>query len=361
MKLMMVARRYPPDVRSGTETVFENLYLQARVRHQVRLVVGYRDARSKVPPEALAVDLRGANKAESWAKLWLAARREARRFRPDAVLGNSIETPATGAPTACIVHDLNFGGSEKTLSGRAKEAFYRSRSRQLDAIVAVSAAARESLEASGLVGERMHVIHNGVDLTRFRPLEEERVLGEEGVVRFAYPSRILPGKGQHLAIEALARLHKRYKSRAHLTIVGAVNDPIFLDQLKIQAYNQPVDFHTDVPAIAPYYQAADAVLFPTLMEEGFGFTAVEAMACGKPVIWSDQPAVREAVGGIGFPVDRGDVEAMREAMIQLIEDPGLRAEVGEQGRAFVTERYDWINVWGRYEALLEDLVRAARA
>ena len=41
MKLMMVARRFPPDVRSGTERVFENLYHQARERHEVRLVVGF--------------------------------------------------------------------------------------------------------------------------------------------------------------------------------------------------------------------------------------------------------------------------------------------------------------------------------
>ena len=45
---------------------------------------------------------------------------------------------------------------------------------------------------------------------------------------------------------------------------------------------------TDVEDIVPWYQGADVVLFPTLMEEGFGFTAVEGMACGKPVIYYDQ-------------------------------------------------------------------------
>ena len=356
MKLMMVARRYPPDVRSGTETVFENLYRQARTRHELRLVVGYTRSRDLVPPEALAVDLRGASKVQCWARMWAAARREARRFRPDAVLGNSIEVPDTGVPTVCIVHDLNFGGGERGLGARAKERFYRRRSRTLDAVITVSEAARESLVEAGLAGDRIRVIHNGVDLERFSPREPERPPGEEHIVRFAYPSRIIPGKGQHLAIDALARLRRDLKARARLTIVGAASDTIFLDQLKIQAYQQPVSIHTDVPQIAPYYQDADVILFPTLMEEGFGFTAVEGMACGKPVIWSDQPAVREATGGLGFPVPQGDVEAMRAAMMQLIEDPALRARVGAEGRAFVEGRYSWPMVWGRYEAVLEGLL-----
>jgi len=352
MKLMMVARRYPPDVRSGTETVFENLYQQARTRHEVRLVVGYRSSRSLVPPEALAVDLRGANKAVSWAKLWTAARQEARRFRPQAVLGNSIEVPHVGVPTACIVHDLNFGGGDRGLVTRAKERFYKIRSRKLDAVVTVSNAARLSLAEAGMDDSRLHVIHNGVDIDTFKPTDGPRPAGDEGVVHFAYPSRILPGKGQHIAIDALARLRREYKKRAKLTIVGAASDTIFLDQLKIQAYQQPVEFHTDVPRIAPFYQAADVILFPTLMEEGFGFTAVDGMSSGKPIIWSDQPAVREATGGLGFPVPQGDVEAMRDAMMTLMDDPELRARVGAEGRKFVVERYSWPQVWGRYERLL---------
>jgi len=355
MKLMMVARRFPPDVLSGTETVFENLYRRARQRHEVRLVVGFRNSRDLVPPEAVAVDLRGLSKARQWARMFAVAAREQRRFKPDAILGNSIEVPSSGAPTACIVHDLNFGSAERGVSHRLKEGFYRLRSRQLGAVVTVSEAARKRLVAGGLPEERLHVIHNGVDIEGFQPTAPARSPGEEHVVCFAYPSRILPGKGQHLAIDALARLKREHKRRAKLTIVGSVADPIFLDQLRIQAYNQPVEFATDVPRIAPFYQDADVVLFPTLMEEGFGYTAVEAMSCGKPVIWSDQPAVREATGGIGFPVDQGDVEAMRDAMMRLMDDPALRARVGAEGRAFVEERYGWSAVWGRYESLLERL------
>ncbi|MCB9765544.1 MAG: glycosyltransferase family 4 protein [Alphaproteobacteria bacterium] len=357
MKLLMVARRFPPDVRSGTETVFENLWQHARRRHEVRLVVGFQQRRDLVPPDAVAVDLRGARRPQAWKRLWVTAFRELRRFRPDAVLANSIETPTLGAPTACIVHDLNFGLAQRGAGTLAREWFYRAKCGWLDAVVAVSQATADRLVELGVDPERIHVIHNGVDLDVFRPVPRAHSPDEPAdFVRFACPGRILPGKGQHLALDALARLPRRYKERAHLVIAGAAADPIFVDQLRIQAYNQPVEILTNVPRIAPIHQGADVILFPTLMEEGFGFTAIDGMACGKPVIWSDQPAVREATGGVGFPVPQGDVEAMRDAMRQLMDDPDLRAKVGAEGRAFVEQRYAWDRTWARYEAVLQGIM-----
>lgn len=353
MKLMMVARRFPPDVRSGTERVFENLYNQARQRHEVRLVVGFTRGRDQVPPEAVAVDLRGLSKIQSWAAIAKACIEEELRFKPDVVLGNSIEVVTLRAPLACIVHDLNFGSLRKGIGSRAKVHFYRLRSRFSKCLITVSDSARKSLEEAGLKPRSFHVIHNGVDLEQFQPFRPERE-GDE--VHFAYPSRILPGKGQHLAIDAIARLPRRHKRRATLTVVGAVVDSIFFDQLKVQAYEQPVRFATDVVEIASYYQRADVVLFPTLLEEGFGFTAVEAMACGKPVIYFEQAAVREATGGVGIGVPRGDVDAMRDAIRALMDDAERREELGKAGRAYVEKHYAWSVVWSNYERVLEGLI-----
>ena len=140
-------------------------------------------------------------------------------------------------------------------------------------------------------------------------------------------------------------------------MVGSVVDSIFFDQLKVQAHEQPVQFATDVVEIASYYQQADVVLFPTLLEEGFGFTAVEAMACGKPVIYFEQAAVREATGGLGIGVPRGDVDAMRDAIRELMDDPQRREQLGEEGRAYVEQHYAWSVVWSNYERVLEGLIQ----
>lgn len=355
MKILMAARRYPPDVWSGTETVFQNLYEQARAHHEVRLVVGWKRDRGLVPPEAVAVELKGLSKAAAWMAMSRAVLAEARRFRPDVVLSNSIEVPPTGVPTACIVHDLNFGQASADLETRLKAGFYALRGRALRAVITVSEASRQALVRAGLPAGRIEVVHNGVDTERFHPVEPQPRADDR--VHFVHPSRILPGKGQHHALDAVARLPRLHKRRARLSIVGSVVDRVYLDQLRVQAFNQPVEFALDVPDIVPWYQAADVVLFPTVMEEGFGFTAVEAMACGKPVIWFDQPAVREATGGIGIAVPREDVAAMRKPMMGLMDDPEERARIGAEGRAWVVANLGWGRVWRRYEAVLEGIRR----
>lgn len=364
MRILMVARRYPPDVRSGTETVFEALYAEARKRHDVRLVVGYRTARERVPAEAVAVDLRDGG-ARAYVTMGLAAAAEARRFRPDVVLSNSVEIAVPGVPNALIVHDLNFGKATRDASVMLREQLYKAQGKRLDAVITVSEASRAQLARIGVAAAKTTVIPNGVDVARFAPKETPPwpPVAPAGMkvpplppVRFVYPGRILPGKGQHAAIDAIGRMRPDLKYRAHLTIVGAVADRIYLDQLKIQAFNQPVRFCTDVDDIVPYYQDADVVLFPTLMEEGFGFTAVEGMACGKPVIYYDQPAIREATGGHGVAVPRDDAEALRNAMLRLIADPEERARLGREGRAYVETRA-WDRVWARYEAVLEGIRR----
>jgi glycosyltransferase involved in cell wall biosynthesis len=366
MRILMAARRYPPDVFSGTETVFQALVERARRRHEVRLVAGWKQSRSLVPAEAVGVKLQGLSKPRQWWAMARAVRQEVQRWKPDVVLSNSIEVPPSGCPTVCIVHDLNFGVADghpaegsptparATLASRGRRSFYALRSRSLSRIITVSQASSDALVEAGVRRERLCVVHNGVDLLQFQPPDAER---DDEVIRFTYPSRILPGKGQHLAIDALARLPRAHKRRAELHIVGAVVDPVYLDQIRVQAYNQPVHFHTDVPDIAPHIQAADVVLFPSVMAEGFGFTAVEAMACGRPVIWSDQPAIREATGGIGRAVPVEDVGALRQAMIDLMDDDAARTQIGAEGRSHVEEHRDWDLVWERYEAVLAEVMR----
>jgi glycosyltransferase involved in cell wall biosynthesis len=352
----MVARRFPPDVRSGTETVFENLWLQARQRHEVKLVAGYVRDRALVPAEALGVELKGLGAGWAHVAMWRAAAQEANRFRPDVVLANSIEVPVTRWPTACVVHDLNFGKAGRATGAGLREWIYRARSWRLDRVITPSRATRDALVRIGVKEAKIEVVANGVDLERFAPRAGTEARPTE-VLELAYPARITPGKGQHLAIDAVARLPAADKKRVHLRIVGTIDDRIYFDQLKVQAFKQPVSFHPDVDDIAPYYQRADLVLFPTLMREGFGYTAIEAMACGVPVVWSEQPAIREATGGLGFPVPPDDAAAIREVIRDLVKDPAKFRAAGAEARRFVEERYAWDRVWASYERVLESIRR----
>jgi len=280
--------------------------------------------------------------------MWSAVRSERWRFNPHAVLSNSMEAPSFGGKTVTIVHDLNFGYASRRWHTGFREWWYRRKSQRLRAIVTPSTATRDELGRIGCDDQHIRVIPNGVDLEVFRPLSRRPKKRERWIL---CPGRIMPGKGQHLAVDAVRRLPTELKGKLKLFIVGAVVDPLYLHHLKIGAKDQPVVFETDVEHMAPHYQRADLVLFPTLMAEGFGYAAIEAMACGRPVIWSDQPAIREATGGIGVPV-LPSAETLMAELTRYLENPRKYASIGKKGRSFVEERYGWERVWADYERVL---------
>lgn len=352
MKALFVARRFPPDVHSGAETVFAALHAEARADGvEAPLIAGFTRSPAGFPDGTRAVDLRGGLPGSRWLRMARAATDAATALRPDVVLSNSVECVPGSAPVALIVHDLNFGSAGEVALRSGRLAFYRVQCGRAAAVVVPSEATRARLAEIG-VRDRVHVIRNGVDLERFRPQPPRG----DGRLRFVVHGRILPGKGAHAALDALGRMRPDQRNGLELVIAGACVDRVYLDRLRVQAYNLPVRFVTDVADLAPEVRAADIVLFPTLMEEGFGLAALEGMACGRPVIHYDQPAVREATGGHAIAVPRDDASALRDAMLGLVRDADARARLGREGRAWA-ERHAWKDVWARYAALLGAVAR----
>ena len=358
MRILFVAPRFPPDARSGATTVASGLYGQARRHHEVRLVAGWVREKTSLPPEAVPLALQGVSGPAAWARIAGAIVREARVFKPDVVVSNGLGTPPLPLPSVALVHRLGAVTGRGWLE-RARLRSGRLQARSLRRVIAASTQVAQGLGALGLTPERIRVVLPGVDTDRVRPTEEER--GERGTetapLRFVYPARILPGKGQHHAIDALARLPRRYKRRATLTLAGAVHDRVYLDQLRVQAWGQPVDFALDVEDMPSLLRQHDAVVCPPELGEGHAMGAVEGLGTGLPVIWADQPAIREATAGIGLAVPVGDVDALRNAMKRLIDDADLRRNLGAAGRSYVVTHRSWERVWTRYETELASVVR----
>jgi D-inositol-3-phosphate glycosyltransferase len=106
----------------------------------------------------------------------------------------------------------------------------------------------------------------------------------------------------------------------------------------------------DQDTLVYYYAAAEIVVMPSHYES-FGMVALEAMACGTPVIASD-------VGGLSFSIEDGyngyrvpdrDPQALADKISLLLKHRVLRHQLGEQARAWV-EHYSWVNI---AEELLE--------
>ena len=365
MKVLFVARRSWPDVRSGTETVFAALLAEARASgHAAPLLAGYVRSSEGFPPDAEGVDLRGAALLPGgvWARMAAATQAAVARHRPDVVLSNSVECVPAGVPTALVVHDLNFGsGTVGAQVPRARALASRAQCARATAVITPSQATRAKLVGIGVAAARVHVVPNGVDLTRFSPAVPEVDAGGGRPLRFLVPGRILPGKNALAALDALGRLRAGVRGGVELVVAGAAADPVYVDRLRVQSWKLPVTIRTDVPDLAAEMRAADVIVAPSRMEEGFGLTVLEGMACGKPVLAFDQPAVREACGAdaggggcVLVPMD--DVVALRDAMQALALDPVRRQALGASGQAWARER-TWSRAWEGYATVLARCAR----
>jgi glycosyltransferase involved in cell wall biosynthesis len=355
LRILVAAPRFPPDARSGAEQALKRLYRQARLHHEVRLVAGWRRARDLVPAEAVAVDLAGLGPARALARFGRVVRKEVSRWKPDIVLTGTARLPPVGAPCALLAQERE-GAEPEGLRGLLRSRLETARARAFDGVIAPTAAAARALVKEGMPESKLRVIPNGIDERRFKPRPRAHVPGDD-TIRVLHVSRVMPGKGQHHAIDAVARLRRGHKSRVQLSIVGGVGDAVYLDQIRVQAYGQPVRFALDVPDVVPHYDDCDIVVLPTELPEASGLVAVEAMACGRPVIWFDHPTVRETTAGIGVPVPPGDAGALRDALARLMDDPAERQRLGERGRRYVLGNRTWGRTWSAYETALQAIAR----
>ncbi len=94
-----------------------------------------------------------------------------------------------------------------------------------------------------------------------------------------------------------------------------------------------------LPAV---YNCADVFVLPSI-QEGQGIVLLEAQASGKPVVAFDIGGVNEALQDkkTGLLVDRGNIDALADALLKLLTDKALREKMGSNGQRFVSENYTW--------------------
>lgn len=213
--------------------------------------------------------------------------------------------------------------------------------RRLPRIVTVSESSRADIASYlGVPPERVAVVPVGVDHTRFRPLPTPTVPGR--LVTTA--SADMAMKGLVPLLEALAKV--RTERRAELVVVGSPRPGgaahATVRRLGLEGAVRFVTGLTDEEMVQLYGEAELAVV-PSLYE-GFSLPAVEAMACGVPVVATTGGALPEVVGADGTTallVPPGDPAALAGAMGRALDDGALRRRLGQAGRARVLARFTW--------------------
>jgi glycosyltransferase involved in cell wall biosynthesis len=214
--------------------------------------------------------------------------------------------------------------------------------RRLPRIITVSESSKRDIaDQLGVRLDRMTVVPVGVDQTHFRPLPHvARIPGR--IMTTA--SADVPMKGLVPLLEALAKV--RTERPVELVVVGRPREgsiiPAAIERLGLE---EAVEFvgGVDHDRIVELYAQAEAAVVPSLYE-GFSLPAIEAMACGVPLVATTGGALPEVVGrhdDTALLVPPGDPGALAAAISRLLDDPALRSRIGSAGRARVFERYTW--------------------
>ena len=206
-------------------------------------------------------------------------------------------------------------------------------------LITVSESTRQDLvERLGARPERIRVIPNGVGAP-FGPADSPGAaaptLDELGVSRpyFLFVGNPLPHKNLGRLLDAFAGLPPVLGRLVLVGIPPAARAGVD-ERCAAPGLGARVRVLAPVPApvLARLYQSATVVVCPSLWE-GFGLTALEAMACGAPVVAGDRGGLPEVVGDAGLLVNPTNVDALREAMYTLAGQEPLRAALRARGLA----------------------------
>lgn len=189
------------------------------------------------------------------------------------------------------------------------------------------------------VESKVSVIHIGVD-QRFAPQSAEAIAAMRQQLGIASPHYLValgslePRKNLHRLLEAWARVHHRLPKDLWLVVAGAHGKRLVFGDVSFENLPPRVHLTGHVPdALLPALYSG-AVAAPYLSSyEGFGLPPLESMACGTPPITGNLTSVPEVVGDAGLMVDPFDVEAIGEAVVRMVSDAALRADLARRGLA----------------------------
>jgi alpha-1,3-rhamnosyl/mannosyltransferase len=297
--------------------------------------------------------------------------RAARRDRPDVYHApHYVCPPWLPCPAVVTVHDLihlRFPVRHRhPLAPLYARVMLRLAVRRARRLITVSESTRRDLiERLGARPARIRVVPNGVG-PPFGEADEPRAvaaaLAALGVARpyFLFVGNPLPHKNVGRLLEAYRGLPPDL-ARLVLAGIPPAARPALAARCAAWALDGRVTILDPLPAatLARLYQGALAVLCPSLWE-GFGLVALEAMACGAPVLAADRGGLPEVVGDAALVVDPVDVDALRDGMYTLAVQEPLRAALRARG-AVRARAFSWRHVAEATVAVYREALQGQRS
>jgi len=350
-----------PAVRpqlTGTEVYARNIINALAAIRGTRIMRVYANAVDAPPWLPAGLEWRGIPFPRLWTHWRL--RQALRRERPDVTFIPSHVLPVElGLRSVVTIHDVGHRHEPRSYSRAARwylEATTRYAARHANRLIAVSQSTADDLTRYyGVPGGRITVVHSGVD-PQMRPQDASTVADVMRRLKivdryFLYVGRNHPRKNLGMLRRAFDDARRRGLN-ASLVLTGPGHDP---QTSGSHVTVLPYVSAEDLPGL---YAGAIALTLPSRFE-GFGFPALEAMACGTAVVASTAGALPEVVGAAGILLSPDDAGAWSQAMLELASDPGLQRRLIAAGRAR-SAQFSWEATAGKTWRVLDTVARQAR-
>ena len=312
-----------PTVRTGTGTdVFTQRLVADLSKRGVRAEITWLPLRAEYAPWTMPIPRPPAWATVAHVNTWLHTRFIPRSLPVVATIHHAVHHPDASAykgPLRAAYHRWWIAPNERRVL------------RQIQRVVAVSQFVADSTRHS-LLNVPMQVIYNGVDTERFRPGTRQRQSGEP--FKLLFVGSWMARKGVDLLAPILRQLGEgfvlHYTGGPAAEKDKAQMPPNMIDMGRLQGDD----------AVVAAMQNADALLFPS-RSEGHPLVAIEAMACGLPIIGMHGSSVSEAVtdGQTGLLCPQNDVAAFVTATRSLAADHIRYASLAQAARVQAVERF----------------------
>ncbi len=410
MRIVRMVSLYPPYVVGGNEMLTRDIVEELLTRgHEVYVFTGRGRALDPVPhvrqvfnyslddKEAIFLGGRRLSASELFRHhvfdpvTYRNVRRAVRDLKPDLIVADNLYMASAApllavrdapCPVAAQVADkwLLFNLVDWGMAIRPRKSWQRlavgtvrgllqrplARLVRLDGIVTVSDFIRRLYIRAGFAPEKLETMYLGIHTQIFRP-GALHPLREP--VRLIYAGALWEGKGPQVAIKAMGLLAQMQGlPRFHLDLFGEGTQAFkeyLLGLIRANGVEEQVTFRGFVPweSLVRAMQESDIFLFPSIWDEPFAITPLQAAGCGLPVIATRAGGTPEGFvdGETALLIPPGDADAMAQAVERLVRDETLRVRLRENGLRAVSQRWTFEAYVDRLLDFYQRLERQRRA
>lgn len=275
-----------------------------------------------------------------------------KEFKPEIVVAHGYREHIYGRIAAIIAKTPLIFQVEHNTDKYTFKLYLMSRllTRFTDKIICVSTAVKEHLIKEGFDSNKLVVIHNGIDLKKYLPDNDNNYSQRKREIIMV--ARFAPQKDHYALIQA-AKILKEQNQPIAINFVGDGETKeryqTLCKELQLEDYVRFWGQRTDVPNLLAQHQ-----IFALITHyEGFGLVVAEAMAAGCLVIASNVPAIAELIKDreTGFLVQPSDANGLANIIAEIINNPDLAQEIALRGQKYALANFGLPTMVEKYEKL----------